>query len=63
MNVTSMDIKNRIFLITGGTSGVGKATALGLARLGAKIVIISRSSESGQDALHSIAEATGIECR
>jgi NAD(P)-dependent dehydrogenase (short-subunit alcohol dehydrogenase family) len=32
---------------------------LGLARLGAKIVIISRSSERGQDALHSIAEATG----
>ena len=48
-----------VFLITGGTSGVGRATALGLARLGAKIVIISRSSERGQDALHSIAEATG----
>lgn len=59
MNGTSMDIKNRVFLITGGTSGVGKAVALGLARLGAKIVIISRSSESGQNALHAIAEATG----
>ncbi len=61
MNGTSMDIENRIFLITGGTSGVGKATALGLARLGAKIVIISRSSESGQNALYAIAKATGNE--
>ncbi len=61
MNGTSMDRKNRIFLITGGTSGVGKATALGLARLGAKIVIIGRSSESGQNALHAIAKATGNE--
>ncbi len=59
MNETSMDIKNRVFMITGGTSGVGKAVALGLAKLGAKIVIISRSSESGQNALDSIAEATG----
>ncbi|MEH2376728.1 SDR family NAD(P)-dependent oxidoreductase [Nostoc sp.] len=54
-----MDIKNRVFLITGGTSGVGKATALGLARIGAKVVIISRTTESGQAALSDIAEATG----
>jgi NAD(P)-dependent dehydrogenase (short-subunit alcohol dehydrogenase family) len=59
MNETSMDIQNRVFLITGGTSGVGKAIALGLARLGAKIVIISRSHERGQEALNEIAEATG----
>jgi NAD(P)-dependent dehydrogenase (short-subunit alcohol dehydrogenase family) len=56
-----MDIKTRIFLITGGTSGVGKAVALGLARLGAKKVIINRSRESGQHALHALAEATGNE--
>lgn len=61
MDATTMDIKNRTCLITGGTSGVGKAVALGLARLGAKIVLISRSSESGQQALRAIAEATGNE--
>lgn len=59
MNVTSMDIKNRVFLITGGTSGVGKAIALGLARIGAKVVIISRTTESGQNTLNYIAETTG----
>lgn len=59
MSATNMDIKNRVFLVTGGTSGVGKATATGLARIGAKIVIVSRSAERGQEALNAIAEATG----
>lgn len=54
-----MDIQNRVYLITGGTSGVGKAIALGLAKLGAKIVIVSRTPERGQEALQAIAEATG----
>ena len=59
MDTTNLDIKGRTFLITGGTSGVGKAVATGLAKLGAKIVIVSRSSESGQAALNAIAQASG----
>ncbi|OXL85623.1 oxidoreductase [Paenibacillus sp. SSG-1] len=61
MQETNMDFQNKVVLITGGTSGVGKAIALGLARLGAKIVIISRNHERGQEALHDIAKATGNE--
>ena len=53
------DVKNKVFLITGGTSGVGKAVATGLAKIGAKIVIISRSAESGKAALSEIATASG----
>ncbi|WP_240418087.1 SDR family NAD(P)-dependent oxidoreductase [Paenibacillus periandrae] len=59
MNQTLTDIKNKVFLISGGSSGVGKAIATGLARLGAKVVIISRSAESGKTALKDISEATG----
>ncbi len=59
MNETRMDIGNKVFLVSGGTSGVGKAIATGLARLGAKVVIISRSAERGQAALKDISEATG----
>lgn len=59
MSTNSIDIKDRIFLVTGGTSGVGKATALGLAHLGAKLVILSRSAERGQAAVNYLAEATG----
>ncbi|MFC2093551.1 SDR family NAD(P)-dependent oxidoreductase [Bacteroidota bacterium] len=42
-------MKNSICLITGGTSGVGKATAMGLAKLGATIILISRSEQRGFD--------------
>ena len=59
MNDTRTDIGNRVFLISGGTSGVGKAIAMGLANLGAKVVIIGRSAESGQAAVKDISEATG----
>lgn len=53
------ELENRLFLITGGTSGVGKAIATGLARLGAKVVIVSRSASSGERALADLTIATG----
>ena len=34
-------------LITGGTSGIGQATALGLAALGARVAITGRSGLTG----------------
>lgn len=59
MNAAGMNRSDQVFLLSGGTSGVGKAIALGLARTGARVVIISRSAESGQRAVQSLAEATG----
>ena len=38
-------MKNRICLVTGGTSGVGRATATGLAELGATVVLVSSSEK------------------
>jgi retinol dehydrogenase 14 len=32
----------RTVLVTGATSGIGRATALGLARLGAQVAIVGR---------------------
>ncbi|AUD02129.1 SDR family NAD(P)-dependent oxidoreductase [Spirosoma pollinicola] len=51
--------KDKVFLITGGTSGVGQAIATGVAASGAKVLIISRTEESGQQGVRHIAEATG----
>ncbi|OLE91205.1 MAG: short-chain dehydrogenase [Crenarchaeota archaeon 13_1_20CM_2_51_8] len=46
-------------LITGGNSGIGKATALGLARMGANVVVVSRSKEKGEAALNEIIAKSG----
>ena len=46
-------------LVTGGNSGIGKATALGLARTGATVVIISRNKEKGEAALSELIAKSG----
>ncbi|MDD1744006.1 MAG: SDR family oxidoreductase [Methanomassiliicoccales archaeon] len=46
-------------LITGGTSGIGKETALGLARMDATIVIIGRNREKTERVVDEIKLATG----
>jgi NAD(P)-dependent dehydrogenase (short-subunit alcohol dehydrogenase family) len=38
-----MDLKNKVCLITGGTKGIGAATAIALAEQGAKVSIVARS--------------------
>jgi NAD(P)-dependent dehydrogenase (short-subunit alcohol dehydrogenase family) len=58
-NSTSRELKDKVFLLSGGTSGVGKAIAVGLAKMGAKVVIISRTAEGWQQGVRQLAEATG----
>lgn len=42
-----MTMQGRVCLITGATSGIGKATAAGLAQLGATVVLVARNQEKG----------------
>src|SRR5450631_2779749 len=49
----------KICLITGATLGIGKVTALELARMGATVVIVARSQSKGEAIVEEIKAATG----
>jgi NAD(P)-dependent dehydrogenase (short-subunit alcohol dehydrogenase family) len=47
-------MENKVFVVTGTTSGIGKALALEIARNGQTLVMIARDVERGQAALQEI---------
>lgn len=51
-------MQGKICLVTGATSGIGKATALGLARQGATVVMVGRNQAKGEAARQEIQEAS-----
>lgn len=52
-------MRDKICLVTGATSGIGAATALGLARLGASVVIIGRRADKCERAVRNLRRKTG----
>ena len=49
----------KMVLVTGGSGGIGKATALGLAKMGAELAICGRDRVSTEDAAREIGAAAG----
>src|SRR5712692_2567972 len=52
-------LNGKVALVTGGASGIGRATALTFAREGAKLVIADVNTEGGQQTVHMITENGG----
>jgi NAD(P)-dependent dehydrogenase (short-subunit alcohol dehydrogenase family) len=61
MPTLNTSLQGKICLVTGATSGIGKATAMGLAQRGATVVMVGRDREKGEAVQREIKTKSGIE--
>ena len=54
-----MILQDKVALVTGGTSGIGRATAIAYAQQQAKVVVVGRRMDEGEETVRLIQEAGG----
>ncbi len=60
-DITDNSTTDKVVLVTGGTSGIGRATAIALGEAGAKVVFSGRREAEGE-ATAAMIRDTGAEC-
>lgn len=58
-SVQDAPMTGKVVVVTGATSGLGRAAAEGLARRGATVVLVGRDKARGEEAVRTIQAATG----
>ena len=53
------DLKGKTALVTGSTSGIGKATAIALAARGAHVLVVGRNEQRAKDVVAEIEGSGG----
>jgi 3-oxoacyl-[acyl-carrier protein] reductase len=53
------DLDGKVAVVTGGSKGIGRATALLLARNGCRVAVVARSAEGVEDVVREIRDAGG----
>src|SRR5438045_6840625 len=61
MPTMNTSMQGKICLVTGATSGIGKATALGMAQMGATVGMVGRDREKGEAVQREIKTKSGNE--
>ena len=59
MPTLNTNMQGKVCIVTGANSGIGKATALGLAQRGATVVMVCRDQAKGEEAQNEIKEKSG----
>lgn len=59
MSTLNTSMQGKICMVTGANAGIGKATAMGLAKMGATVVMVCRDRTRGEEAQREIKDQSG----